>query len=230
MPKNLRYGPNPLNFPDTVFGVSGATSAPVFARLRDPDTTPHYPITLEGMKIVGLDAGDYALSPLGSCDNSVVVLEPGAHCTIALTFTPHALGLRTARLKVFDNAHNRPQVFQLEGHGVRGRLQLSAGELFFGKVVKRQAGAPRTLTLTNPNPVALSIGRVAVFTTSGQLVNQFAKVSDTCADTQLAPAAQCTVTLTFDPTVVGVVTGDVRIHDDARHNPQNVYLQGTGIK
>jgi hypothetical protein len=122
---------------------------------------------------------------------------------------------------------NNPRAF-LQGYGVRGKLDLSTTAIYFGHVSKGQVSAAHDLTLTNPNPVPLSIGKVSVFTTSGESVNQFAQVADGCANTELAAGAQCTISVTFDPTRIGVMTGDVRIHDDARHSPQDVYLQGTG--
>jgi Protein of unknown function (DUF1573) len=100
--------------------------------------------------------------------------------------------------------------------------------IYFGHVLKDQVSATHDLVLTNPNTVPLSIDKVGVFTTSTAKVNQFAKVADGCAHTQLAAGAQCTISVTFDPKHRGKITGYIRLHDDARHRPQNVYLQGTG--
>lgn len=222
--KWLHFGPNPVIFPNTVFGVTGATSSPVQVHLRNPDTQSKKSITLEGMKFVGLDAGDFTVAS-STCPE---VIPDGSKCFVSLTFTPSALGLRRARLKVFDNAGNAPQVFHLKGYGVRGKLHRSTKAIYFGHILKDQVSPAHDLILTNPNTVPLKIGKVAVFTTSTAKVNQFAKVADGCANTQLAAGAQCTISVTFNPRHRGIITGDIRIHDDARHRPQNVYLQGTG--
>jgi hypothetical protein len=220
----LRGGPTPLWFPNTVFGVSGATSAPLEINLKNPGTVPTSPITLEGMQFGGADPGDFALLP-NKCPS---VLNPGLKCSLSLTFTPSGLGLRYANLKVFDNAGNAPQIFYLRGYGVRAKLELSTTAIYFGHVGKNQISATHSLTLTNPNPVALSVGKVAVLTSSDAPVSQF--VADGCAGMNLVAGAQCAITVTFNPTKIGVITGDIRIYDNARNSPQNVYLQGTGIK
>ena len=114
-------------------------------------------MTLEGMELVGVNSGDSAIQS-STCPP---VMTPGLVCFLNVTFTPSGVGLRTARLKIFDNASNRPQVFHLSGYAVRGRLPRSPTELFFGKVAKG-SGKARPITVTNPETVALSITSIAI--------------------------------------------------------------------
>ena len=215
----LRFGPTPLSFASTVFGVTGATSAPAQVHLKNTVTSPPFPITLEGIKFVGPNSGDFTIQS-SDCPK---VLAPGLECFLNLTFTPTALGLRTARLKVFDDAGNQPQVFWLSGHGVRGRLRRSATELFFGKVTK-ETGKALSVTLANPESVPLSITLIAV---KGADASEFSEIDD-CIGT-LVGGNSCTVTVSFYPTRTGLLTGAIRIHDDARDSPQSIQLQGTGM-
>jgi hypothetical protein len=225
MHKALEFGPNPVIFPNTVFAITAATSAPVMVHLRNPDAPSVRPITLEVMKLKGLDAGDFRLAST-SCG---LTIAAGSKCTVAITFTPRGLGTRTAHLKVLDNADNSPQVFELQGNGVAGRLQRSATQLFFGKVVRNSVSVAKSVTLTNPNPVTLNIAKVGIVTTSLAAQDQFVPTGASCVG-PLGPGAQCIISVMFAPTKLGVITGEVRIHDDARNSPQIVSLQGTGIK
>ena len=102
------------------------------------------------MEFVGPNSGDFAIQS-STCPP---VMTPGLVCFLNLTFTPTGLGLRTARLKIFDNASNRPQVFHLSGYGVRGRLPRSPTGLVFGAVAKGSSKA-LSIRLTNPETVAL---------------------------------------------------------------------------
>jgi hypothetical protein len=216
----LRFGPDPVSLPNTVLGVTGATSAPVQVHLKDPSRSPALPITLEGMEFVGPNSGDFAIQS-STCPP---VMTPGFVCFLNLAFTPSGLGLRTARLKIFDNASNRPQVFHLSGYGVRGRLPRSPTELFFGKVAKG-SGKALPITLTNPQSVALSITSIAV---KGLNAPEFGEI-DNCVGT-LGAGNSCTITVTFTPTAVGHQYGKIKIFDAARRSPQVVPAQGWGTK
>ncbi len=85
-----------------------------------------------------------------------------------------------------------------------------------------QPPAAKNVTLTNPNSSALQINTV---TPSGD----FSLSSDGCSGTDLAPAAQCVVSVVFTPSQTGTRTGDLTITDAAYDSPQTVTLTGTGI-
>jgi cell division septation protein DedD len=108
--KRLVFYPNPIVFPNTLFGTSGVTSAPMTATLLDP-VTPRLPITIEGIQLIGANASDFAIAS----NNCPSVIAPGLKCTISLRFTPTALGVRSAKLRIVDNASNEPQTFFLKG-------------------------------------------------------------------------------------------------------------------
>src|SRR5215471_20586079 len=57
-------------------------------------------------------------------------LNPGASCTISVTFTPTAPGNRTGTISVSDNAPNSPQSVNLTGTGTI--VSLSPMSLGFG--------------------------------------------------------------------------------------------------
>ena len=181
---------------------------------------PKLAITIEGVQIKGLNSSDFAVEA-NQCPGLVTT---GLTCGIKVTFTPTALGLRTARLKIVDNASNRPQIFTLEGTGVRGRLKLSATIVYFGHIARGTTSPAHTVTLTNPNAVALDITGIVARSEFGEFSE-----TDNCVGA-LAPGQSCTISAFLTPNTLGLLTGELRIHDDARHSPQVVLLQGQGIK
>ncbi|MDB5079801.1 MAG: hypothetical protein JWP00_1725 [Chloroflexi bacterium] len=73
------------------------------------------PMTIGAIYLAGLQPGDYAIS-----DNTCpATLGAGLSCTVSVTFTPKALGLREANLSFLDNAANTTdQTVLLSGSGV----------------------------------------------------------------------------------------------------------------
>lgn len=69
-------------------------------------------VTLSSITVTGTNASDFAQS--NSCGSS---LAPGTSCPLNLTFTPSALGARTATLTVNDDSTNGPHVATLTGSG-----------------------------------------------------------------------------------------------------------------
>ena len=172
------------------------------------------------MQFVGANPADFAVQS-STCPT---VITPGLECFLNLTFTPTGLGLRTANLKIFDNANNRPQIFHLSGYGVRGRLPRSPAELLFRTVAK---GSSKTLpvTLTNPETVALEITSIAV---KGFNASEFTE-TDNCIGT-LGAGNSCTIEVTFTPSAIDARYANVKIFDDARQSPQVVPMRGWGTE
>jgi len=82
--------------------------------------------------ISGINAGDFHQS--NTCP---VSLASDAFCSISLTFTPTAIGLRQATLSIADNASGSPQIVSLSGTGSNGTasIALSAGTLTFSTIL-----------------------------------------------------------------------------------------------
>ena len=91
----LAFFPASITFPNLPLST---TSAPFPVTLTNSGTTP--------LAITNITAtGDFKV--FGNfCGTSI---SPGSGCTVSVTFTPTALGLRTGSLSIFDNASNSPQ-------------------------------------------------------------------------------------------------------------------------
>jgi hypothetical protein len=79
--------------------------------------------------------------------------------------------------------------------------------------------APQTVTLTNTGLTALSIRSI---TTKGPY-----QVSNTCGSS-VAPGANCSLTVTFEPKTQGTKSGTISISDSASSKPQVIELTGGG--
>ena len=82
------------------------------------------------------------------------------------------------------------------------------------------AATSRIVTLANPTKKLLTISSITV-------AGDFASTSDTC-NGNLSPGQQCAITITFQPTALGIRTAILSVNDDANNTPQKVKLTGSG--
>ncbi len=132
-------GPAALLSPGALgFGnqAAGQTSPPQTATLSYMASTA---LTIASVTIVGPQNGDYQQS--NTCGTS---LAAGANCTITVTFTPQAVGVRTALIQITDNAINSPQTIALTGTGAGLGLSVPSGGSSSATVA---AGQTATYTL-----------------------------------------------------------------------------------
>ncbi len=98
------------------FGLTNVltTTAAKVVTLKNTGTGP-LTITTSS-SLIGVNPGDFAVSA-NTCTSS---LAAAANCTISITFTPTASGLRTASLQIVDNSNNvgSTQTVSLTGTGV----------------------------------------------------------------------------------------------------------------
>jgi len=90
----------------------------------------------------------------------------------------------------------------------------------FGKQAVGATSAPQTVTLTNTGSATLKISGITV---TGQF-----KMSSTTCHSQVAPAASCSISVTFSPQSQGAKSGLISITDNASSKPQVIELSGTG--
>jgi len=69
-------------------------------------------LTINSITITGTNSGDFAQT--NNCDGGLTV---GMSCTINVTFTPTAKGLRKGSLTISDSAPDSPHVVGLTGTG-----------------------------------------------------------------------------------------------------------------
>jgi len=173
-------------------------------------------------------AGITASANFATTNNCGASVPAPGSCSISVTFTPTAAGNLYGTLSLTDNNNGTTgstQVVALAGTGVGAPLvSPSATSLAFGNQALGATSAPLVLTVTNTGTAALTITAV---TASGD----FAVASNNCTVPLQAttPASNCTITVTFTPTVVGSRVGALTLTDNAANSPQVYVLTGTGV-
>lgn len=183
--------------------------------------TGNMTLNIASVVVTGTNAGDFTLAPASSCGTTVAV---HATCTVNVTFTPGAVGTRTAEVTLTDDALDSPQSITLSGQGLlQPTADLSASNLTYSGAAVGSTSASQTVTLTNNGNAPLTItGIVAGGADRGDFT-----VSNTCTS-PVAAGAHCSISATFTPIASGARTATVTISDNAATSPQVVGLQGTG--
>jgi hypothetical protein len=88
----------------------GSPSGPQTVTLTNTSSSA---VTISGVTIMGPQSSEFVET--NTCGTGIVV---GADCTIAITFTPAAVGSRSATLSVADNTAHSPQAVALSGTGM----------------------------------------------------------------------------------------------------------------
>jgi hypothetical protein len=203
-PGDLSFGNQPV----------GTTSAPQTVMLTNSGSAT---LTISSISVTGTNAGDF--SKTNTCGTTVAA---GASCTISVTFTPTAPGMRTASVNITDNAQGSPQMIALSGTGTAPAVTLAPTSLTFGNQLLGTTSPAQTVTLTNSGTETLTITSIAISGSFSQ--------TNTCG-TSVAMGASCTISVTFKPLVIHKQTGAVTITDNAFGSPQQtVPLTGTGTE
>jgi len=205
--QGIALNPAGLLFPALSLGT---TSEVQTVTLTNGDNT----LTINSIKISGTAAGDFAET--NNCPSTVA---PGARCTLSVTFTPTALGVRKASIEISDSAPGSPQVINLTGS--TSTVGISPASVAFGSQAVGVASAVQPVTVTNVGTSVLTISAVA---TSGA----FTETSD-CTVAPLQPTANCVINVAFDPIAPGPNVGALTVTDNAPGSPQVVLLTGAGV-
>jgi len=101
----------------------------------------------------------------------------------------------------------------------------SPTSLSFGNQVINTTSATKNVTLTSSGSTVLNISSVTV---TGANAGDFVQTNQ-CPST-LAPRSNCTITVTYKPTILGRETASITVTDNAADSPETVALSGTGVE
>lgn len=212
----VTLGGNSIGFGNQIVGTSSAIQ---MVSLTNTGTAA---LTISSIAVTGTNSGDF--SETNTCGASVAA---GANCSISITFKPTATGARAASVTVTDNASGSPQSVSLTGTGVAPVVSFGGTTTltFSGQPVGTTSAA-QSVTLTNTGNAALAITSIAI---TGANSGDFAQ-TNTCpaSPATLAAGANCSISVTFTPTVTGTRNASLAVTDDAGSSPQSVSLTGTG--
>ncbi|HKS96834.1 MAG TPA: choice-of-anchor D domain-containing protein, partial [Terriglobia bacterium] len=108
-------------------------------------------------------------------------------------------------------------------------LALYPAPLNFGKQLVGSMTPPQQVTVSNPGPAPLQISSITISNVAAGGDFAAAMSGTTCnSTTPVAVGLNCTVAVTFTPSVGGSRAGTLSISDNAPGSPQMLVLAGTG--
>ena len=185
----------------------GATAGPQTVTLRNTGTVPLTSITVGAPTSAAFDVSTACAAPL----------EPGASCTLLVSFAPSATAHVEASAMIETDAG--PIDLALSGSGVAS-FSVSPLDLDFGDVGVGQTSAVQTVTIRNHG--ATTLGGFAGGAPSDP---QFG-AGQNCAG-GVPPGGNCQYSFTFTPTAEGEVRGTSSSATAA--GPFAIGLRGTGV-
>jgi hypothetical protein len=188
--------------------------------------TPPQTVTLTNrgdgpLTIAGIAAtGDYKAIP--HCPS---VLLPGLSCTIDVSFSPQAAGVRTGSLVVTDDSNAAPGTHDtvgLTGVAYQGIATVSPAVLSPSANLGGSSEA-QVVTVMNKGDSTLTIRSIAI---NGAAAGEYVQ-SNNCPRT-IAAGGSCTITVRFTPQGYGLRPATLILSNDGVGGAKSVTLTGTG--
>jgi uncharacterized protein (TIGR03382 family) len=178
-------------------------------------------LVVSSIVLGGANAGDFAVTA-----TLPLTIAAGASADLAVTFTPSAVGGRSATATVLTTDPLAPtSAITLAGTGESPVIAVTPAILAFGEV---RTGQTRTLPVTIANTGTGPL-TIAAFDLSGPDAAQLA-IEPITVPLVLAPAATRVVNVTFSPTVLGTAQAVVTVlSDDPLAASVAVPITGTGV-
>ena len=198
-PASLIVVPLQLDFGSVVVGQTSATLTALVTNIGG------VPTGVLAQTVTGADAAMFMA--LG-CNGAT--LAAGTSCTVMVQFSPTSIGGHSALLS-FLGVPGGSVATTLGGIGIpAGQLSISPSAHAFANTNLGQSAAAQLFTITNNG--AAATGSLST-TLGGSQVGEFQIIagSDGCSGTSLAAGAQCTISVTFLPTIGGVAHASITI-------------------
>jgi hypothetical protein len=185
------------------FGIQDTYSGPLLA--------------ISSITFTGANPGDF--SETDNCDGSV---PAGGNCTVTVTFTPNAAGIRAGAVTLKNNCPGSPtQTISLTGTGETLALGFTPASLNLGSVPVGLTGA-QSATLTNDGASPVKITGIAISPADGTFTQ-----TNNCPAT-LNVQQTCTVQIVFTPPDVFTYNATLSVSNGAG-GAAKLSLTGTGL-
>jgi hypothetical protein len=202
--------PTSLTYASTAVGSSATAQTITFKN------TGSATLTLTSFAFTGADPSDFTVT--SSCIG--VSIAKNATCTASITFTPTAVGTRTATFAAAANVSGGQLLIALTGTAVApASLSFNPPSLSFGSIQVSTVSAAQSISVQNNGGQAVTISSTTVS-------SPFIRTATTCGSS-LAANTSCAITLTFNPTTAGSYTGTLTLKDSL--GTQTLALTGTAL-
>ncbi len=175
-------------------------------------------LTFSSFTITSVPAGQF--SQTNTCG---LRLSAGANCTVTVVFAPQVQGGTSGVLQISSNDSSALVV--LTGTGAApSTTPPTQTSLNFGNQKVVTWSAPQSVTFTNTTVQPVTVGTIA---TSGSNTTDFTTFNN-CGGT-ISPGASCTISVVFNPQLVGTRSATVSIPTSDSSLAASVSLSGTGV-
>jgi len=208
----LSVSPSSIDFGSVSDGLKSNTSL-VLSNLGSANLT---------VSMITISGAEFAISGI----STPATISAGQSVTAVVAFSPTAVGGTTGNVSITSNDPVNPTVnVPLSGTGstaASGQLSGSPASLSFGTV---GVGSPssQSIQLTNT-------GNAAVHITSVSARGTGFSATGVTAPATLSPSQTATLSVTFDPTTTGNVTGSITILSDASNSTFTIPLSGSAAQ
>jgi hypothetical protein len=204
----LQIAPQPLDFGN----LHVNTSKTLQLTVTNPSSAP---FTVTGVSITGTNAADFSQT------NNCATVAGNSTCTISVTFTPGAMGGRSASL-VVSNTYSQQSV-SLSGTGTVAVGSVAPTSLTFPALLVNVKSATQSVVVSNSGNETLLLTTISF---SGANRTDFQQWNS-CAGS-VAPGGTCTINVFAQPTGSGACTATMVIGtNDPAHPTLSVSLSGT---
>jgi hypothetical protein len=214
------YGAAPLSLPSPRPSAIGFTPSTLNFTQNIGSASAPQTITVTNFGGSNIDGPALAATgPFSETSNCPAVLVPAASCGVSVTFTPSAPGAASGTIGVSDDSYNLgpTQTLVLTGTGTVPAATLSPASISFSSQPIGTSGKASNVTVQSSGTGPLQVANVG-------LTGPFTQTNN-CSGS-IAPAASCTIAVTFSPTVAGSASGVLTITDNA--GTQTVNVTGNG--
>jgi sugar lactone lactonase YvrE len=201
-------------------GLAVSPSFEIFGAQVAGTTSQAQTLTVTNTGTVALTLNPIAVSNnFIESDQCPATLQPGATCSVSLSFEPTSTGTLSGSVVISDASGLASTLATASGQGTLPGIAASPSMLSFGSLAVGTTSQGQTVTVTNTGTAPLKIGTV-----SG--TGDFTE-TDTCSSQTVAPNAYCVISVTMTPTTVGTRTGTIQFNDsvDGLHQ---IALSGVG--
>ncbi len=195
----------------------GTTSTAQNVTLSNPGNAP---LTINSITTTGADPSDFIET--NHCPSNVAA---NGSCVLNISFTPTAVGNRTASLSISDNAAGSPQTVTLTGTAVQTTASVEPATFSFPTAQLAQTPSqPAAVTVMNNGTGVLAINGISF---AGANPGDFSE-TDTCHG-NISTGTSCSIQVTFKPVAAGARSASLTVADNGSNSPQTVALSGIAM-
>jgi trimeric autotransporter adhesin len=203
--------PQSLTFGNTEVGTQSA------AQLVSVSAPNGDPVTFTFASLASSSVDNMFVISAGTCATQTP-------CQFSVIFKPTATGTQQTQIQETDVITGTSYAISVQGTGGVGSVSLSQSSLTFAARDEGTTSIPQTITLTNTGDTTLVISGITFI---GANVADFPIQGNTCGSS-VAAGANCTISISFDPSASGSRSAILQITSNAASSPDTVQLSGTG--